>query len=177
MDAASKESQATRLKTILALSGAGMLLCGAMTAQRYSSIKTRRQHTSSSNGHTVKSPASAIKISRTDKSDPVFTFREVAADGKPTAPEARGETQLRNILFTFNDFKSKKVQITGDFNDWKPVDMNKEKSGTWRLPVALKPGVYRYNFIADGKKKLDTYNSNKEAGSSILVVEPANLIR
>ncbi len=41
--------------------------------------------------------------------------------------------------------------IAGDFNDWKPVPMQRE-TNHWVYSVAVKPGVYRYAFVSpDGE--------------------------
>ncbi|MBI4370510.1 MAG: hypothetical protein HY547_09820 [Elusimicrobia bacterium] len=78
----------------------------------------------------------------------------------------------RNILFTCVHYRAKKVALAGDFNNWIAQDMLKEKIGVWRLKVSIEPGTYRYNFLVDGNKVIDSYNKLQDNGSSILIVEP-----
>ncbi|MBI4669056.1 MAG: hypothetical protein HY747_07695 [Elusimicrobia bacterium] len=79
----------------------------------------------------------------------------------------------RNILFTYVNYRAKKVELAGDFNNWQPQAMSKEKFGVWRIRIPAVPGTYKYNFISDGKKTTDRYNPRREGGSSIIVIEPA----
>ncbi|MBI2069701.1 MAG: hypothetical protein HYT79_03785 [Elusimicrobia bacterium] len=78
----------------------------------------------------------------------------------------------RNILFTYINYRSKKVELAGDFNEWKGLEMKKEKPGVWRARLSVAPGIYKYNFISDGKKVTDPYNPRREKSASILIVEP-----
>jgi len=45
------------------------------------------------------------------------------------------------------------VQLVGDFTDWdeRPINMQKDKTGTWRATVTLEQGSHSYRFIADGQ--------------------------
>ena len=44
------------------------------------------------------------------------------------------------------------VYLVGSFNDWDPVKlpMAKNKDGSFRKKLTLKPGRYEYKFITDG---------------------------
>jgi anti-sigma factor RsiW len=49
--------------------------------------------------------------------------------------------------------QARKVAVAGDFNKWQ-VDantMNEQEGGVWTIEVKLKPGVYSYMFVVDGK--------------------------
>jgi len=52
----------------------------------------------------------------------------------------------------------RRVELTGDFNGWKPVRMRKSKDGKFVALVPLKPGRYEYKFIVDGRWMQDPDN-------------------
>lgn len=54
----------------------------------------------------------------------------------------------------------KSVQVAGDFNDWKPATMKKQKSGAFQVDLAVKAGSYQYKFIVDGQWLSDPDNDN-----------------
>ena len=91
---------------------------------------------------------------------------------KPGSPvEASGAP--RKILFQYRDPFAKRVSIVGDFNRWAPKLMNKD-GARWSISLSIKPGVYAYNFLVDGKTIRDPSQkqSKKRAGQKI----PASLI-
>ncbi len=58
------------------------------------------------------------------------------------------------VWLTFYAPKAKEVAIAGDFNKWK-IDnkiLRKQSNGNWVAEMHLKPGVYNYMFVVDGKK-------------------------
>lgn len=63
--------------------------------------------------------------------------------------------------------EAQSVYVTGSFNDWsldESCRLNND-SGTWKLTLALKPGIYKYQFIVDGKWQEDPGNAMKERNS------------
>jgi len=52
----------------------------------------------------------------------------------------------------------KKVEIIGSFNNWIPQPLVKSEKHMWKISLALSPGEYAYNFIADGKPIKDPFN-------------------
>ncbi len=71
---------------------------------------------------------------------------------------------VTNHEFSFTgDYETKKVFLSGSFNDWNPkkIRMNKVKNGIFMLPVYLVEGTYTYKFVADGDWITDTSNSQK----------------
>lgn len=63
--------------------------------------------------------------------------------------------------------KAQSVYVTGSFNDWS-LDENCRMNGTdgiWSLDLPLKPGVYKYQFIVDGKWQEDPENKLTERNS------------
>ena len=46
------------------------------------------------------------------------------------------------------------VELSGDFNGWQPVRLNREIDGSWTVSLPLKPGAYRMNVRVDGERWL-----------------------
>jgi chromosome partitioning protein len=75
--------------------------------------------------------------------------------------------KLYNTKFWIAAVGAKSVYVTGSFNDWSLDDSCrlKEVGGRWETDIALKPGVYKYQFIVDGVWKEDPNNTRKERNS------------
>ena len=43
------------------------------------------------------------------------------------------------------------VQLAGDFNGWKPVQMRKGKNGAFEVEVSLSSDAHQYKFVVDGQ--------------------------
>jgi hypothetical protein len=52
-----------------------------------------------------------------------------------------------------------RASLAGDFNDWAPVPMKRQKSG-YAVTMDIPPGTYQYKFILDGRWVTDPDNSN-----------------
>ena len=52
----------------------------------------------------------------------------------------------------------KKVFLAGDFSDWAPVRMRKQKDGRYAITIALSAGTYHYKYQADEDWLLDPDN-------------------
>ena len=59
---------------------------------------------------------------------------------------------VATVHLTFNAPQARSVAVAGDFNKWR-TDANEMRNtnGTWSIDVKLKPGVYSYSFVVDGK--------------------------
>jgi chromosome partitioning protein len=60
--------------------------------------------------------------------------------------------------------EAKSVYVTGTFNDWsldESCRMQRE-NGCWKVDLPLKPGVYKYQFIVDGRWQEDPANPLQE---------------
>lgn len=79
----------------------------------------------------------------------------------------------RNILFQYRNSKPKKVEVSGDFNEWALVPLKKGANATWSASVNIAPGEYTYNFLTDGVAVRDPNNPRTKDGKSLLVVKPA----
>jgi peroxiredoxin len=73
-----------------------------------------------------------------------------------------------NVVFRFEDGRTKSVEVAGDFTGWLPLPMYRGAGGFFRH-VAISPGRYRYRFIVDGKWMLDPTNDTTEESTSGMV--------
>ncbi|MEA3305681.1 MAG: AAA family ATPase [Candidatus Omnitrophota bacterium] len=121
-------------------------------------------------------------------SDYMSLSEEVIADSRKLfldnfyqeAENLFNEMQIMPKVQTFSLLapEAKEVYLVGDFNDWKTSEsdmLNLLPDGRWEKKVALKPGIYKYKFIVDGKWRSDPGNQKIAAGDfsglkSILVV-------
>lgn len=71
------------------------------------------------------------------------------------------DLDFRTVEFRIYLPQANIVNLVGNFNQWNPEHdfLNKDENGLFTLRKKLKPGEYLYNFIADGEKVLDIYNS------------------
>lgn len=65
------------------------------------------------------------------------------ADG--VQPVATGFTRL-----TIRNADARRVEIAGDFTNWKPVAATRAPNGVWFADLRIPPGQYRYAFRIDG---------------------------
>ncbi|MBI3618386.1 MAG: AAA family ATPase [Candidatus Omnitrophica bacterium] len=81
--------------------------------------------------------------------------------------EVKDVQQLFPVRFSYDAAAAKSVFVTGSFNDWSLDDHCRltQANGKWEAVIALKPGVYKYQFIVDGVWKEDSRNPNKERNS------------
>ena len=67
----------------------------------------------------------------------------------------------KNIVeFRLHAPRASMVSLVGDFNNWNPENdmLKKDPDGIWRLKKRITDGKYKYNFIVDGKWRIDRYN-------------------
>lgn len=175
-------SKKIKLQIIIALSVLVAFLSGYTAAYRYYSM-TRSQKPLQPQLVSPGPIKQDSKIADKELTQPqVIVTRApqpAPSDEPPSLDIAKAKTTkdtrtllARNILFTHVNYRAKEVFIAGEFNSWELHKMQKEKLGVWRARLAVQPGAYKYNFIVDGKKKFDQYNPKREAGYSILIVEP-----
>ena len=53
---------------------------------------------------------------------------------------------------------ARKVFLAGDFNNWTPKRMQRQKNGAFVAIVLLPPGEYQYKFVVDGRWVTDPDN-------------------
>ncbi len=63
----------------------------------------------------------------------------------------KGKSQVTFVFQPVNGCSE--VQLAGSFNDWAPTacPMARQKDGSFRKRLTLKPGEYRYKFLVDGQ--------------------------
>lgn len=74
------------------------------------------------------------------------------------------QPKFENGFVVFNLYApdAKSVAVAGDFNGWKRDDfLTKDENGFWKGKFKIKPGLYQYKFIVDGKWILDPNNPVK----------------
>ncbi len=81
--------------------------------------------------------------------------------------EAKTSEFLGAAQFTLNAPHAQAVYVTGSFNDWSLDESCRmvNKGGVWSIRVPLKAGVYKYQFIVDGKWQEDPLNVQTERNS------------
>ncbi len=80
---------------------------------------------------------------------------------------------LRSISFYCAAPLAKSVSITGDFNHWQPLPMERRPDGWWYLQISLCHGHHQYRFLIDGKAALDPAATGKgqdEHGEPVSIV-------
>jgi anti-sigma factor RsiW len=56
------------------------------------------------------------------------------------------------VRLTFRAPQAHSVAVAGDFNKWKTdADEMQRTDGLWSIDLKLKPGMYTYSFVIDGK--------------------------
>ncbi len=71
------------------------------------------------------------------------------------------------MTFTLSAPDARSVYVTGSFNDWS-LDENcrmRLEGDRWVVKVPLQPGMYKYQFIVDGRWKEDPANPRQERNS------------
>ena len=76
-------------------------------------------------------------------------------------------TSHRPVTFNFNDPGARTVSIAGTFNEWhaSATPMVPLGKGRWSKTLEVKPGIYEYLFVVDGKWIADP-------GSAVTVSNP-----
>jgi 1,4-alpha-glucan branching enzyme len=66
-------------------------------------------------------------------------------------------TAKKKETFSFFHPGATQVELVGDFTDWErnPIQLKKQKDGTWKTTVSLDPGEHEYRFRVDGEWRDD----------------------
>jgi 1,4-alpha-glucan branching enzyme len=72
------------------------------------------------------------------------------------------------VRFVCRAAEAKRVQVAGDFNQWKPHNGDGDflptaQPGVWQKEVTLPPGRYAYRLIVDGRWMCDPANPYVES--------------
>ena len=91
----------------------------------------------------------------------------VAPDGGPTVNDG-------TVTFVYSNNSASQVYIAGTMNGWSTTanKMTKNSSSVFICSMQLKPGVYEYKFVVDGKWVADPTNTNilGETGNTVVIV-------
>ena len=122
-------------------------------------------------------PASAPEENSSENRTQPVPMATPEAPSQPQALPPQAATPppeiKRRILFKIKVPNAKEVQISGDFNDWKPEDLAQGDKHIWTLTIPISPGVYTYNYIIDGQRKVKDPNNPRATPDrkSILTVK------
>ena len=74
---------------------------------------------------------------------------------------------FKSTAFVLEAPQAKSVYLTGSFNDWSLDESCRmsNNDGVWSLKVSLKPGIYKYQFVVDGKWQRDPVNTSAQRNS------------
>lgn len=104
---------------------------------------------------------------------PAYTTEEISPWIAPAEIANRADTKVSggNVFFQYKNRWASTVELVGDFNDWTPEKMTRDRSGIWVAVRDLQAGRYRYRYLVDGKKEItDPWNSATENLSSVFEV-------
>ena len=60
---------------------------------------------------------------------------------------------------------AKTVKLAGDFSDWQPIAMRKQKDGSFAVTIPLERGEHQYKFMIDDQWLLDPDNHSNAVNS------------
>ncbi len=103
--------------------------------------------------------------------------------GGGAAPAVSTAAGVRPVNFVLVAPEAANVFVVGDFNDWDPRAtplVRSEPGGVWTASLALKPGLYQYSYLVDGRIRAGDVDAPRApgdefgAGSSVVLVEGAS---
>jgi anti-sigma factor RsiW len=79
--------------------------------------------------------------------------RQYAVPTGPAALHTGGQETAVTVRMNFYAPQARQVSVAGDFNKWQTdaLPMSRQDGGVWTIDLTLKPGVYTYMFVLDGK--------------------------
>jgi hypothetical protein len=119
-------------------------------------------------------PGWTIAALQTEKRSPIIAPPEVYMnENKSSAGGLSG-----NVLFQLKNRRAEKVELMGDFNEWKPEPMYIDQAHVWIAVKDLSAGMYHYTYLINGKREIkDPWNTSvdpgqRSKGCSTFVVGP-----
>ena len=97
------------------------------------------------------------------------------ASNYPDRTRSSAKNSHKPVNFYCAAPNAKTVELTGDFNHWRPFPMQRSVDGWWLAQVQLCHGHHQYRFLVDGKPVLDPHatgvvrDENDEQASLIAV--------
>ena len=88
--------------------------------------------------------------------DQVQVASEQVAGGSLTPVSNTGEAPLVVQQFTYYHKGLQSISLVGEFNDWDAdsTTLTEVSPGVWTVSLRLRPGVYEYQFILNGKQRV-----------------------
>ncbi len=80
-----------------------------------------------------------------------------AIQNNPDTARYSAKNSLKPVNFYCAAPRAKRVELTGDFNDWHPRPMQRLMDGWWIAQTQLCHGHHQYRFLVDGKPMLDPH--------------------
>lgn len=62
------------------------------------------------------------------------------------------------VAFRYSDARAQKVEVAGEFSNWRTIPLSKQDAENWSTTLHLKPGIYGYKFVVDGEWVFDPRN-------------------
>lgn len=78
-----------------------------------------------------------------------------AIQNHPNGSDYSAKHSLKSVNFYCAAPEAQKVEITGDFNHWRPFPMQRLLDGWWFVRLELCHGHHQYRFVVDGNPRLD----------------------
>jgi len=130
---------------------------------------------------TISADSIQMVIRPVDRDFPRLSVMTLWSKGFPYSLLLEKTTKI-HYRFTFDpgEKKYKRVQITGQMNDWNPAKGYLfEKEGKWNIDLHLFPGRYQYKLLLDGKMVGDRTNpdsvyNNNGGYNSLLTIGNLN---
>jgi len=95
----------------------------------------------------------------------VKTVKEAAPKAKTVAAKGKttGKAAVKTVDVEFKVYApgSASVAVAGDFNNWKPAALKKDKAGNWSGKLKLGVGAHPYKIVFNGQY-WETDSSNPE---------------
>ena len=114
---------------------------------------------SKSTDSTTKTKTTTAAKAKTATKSAAKTGTKTATKTAAKTPRAKTAKSSGSPSVTFEYFapEAKEVKLAGSFNDWNAdgIQLKKEKSGRWKIEMALEPGRYEYRYLVDGNWQND----------------------
>lgn len=123
-------------------------------------------------GITQEQPQEVAQQSSKEQAEPVGEKEQIPEFQKTFSPKMQAlvKEESKSFIgttFNFESTKAQSVYVTGSFNDWSLDEAYRlqQEDGRWSVDVPLKPGIYKYQFIVDGRWCEDPANPYQERNS------------
>ncbi len=97
--------------------------------------------------------ASAFAVAAVLMVTVIVAVQQQRVPGGSTQLSSSNAEQVVTVRLNFHAPEAQRVSVAGDFNKWQ-VDaqvMERRSGGVWTAEITLKPGLYNYMFVVDGK--------------------------